>query len=71
MTLSVKPSLSLESYAKEEEKETLARRYRSVSRNLIHQPLMFQLQVNWLNTRDRTLFQADSNPKPTLETVFC
>lgn len=31
---SFKPSLSLVSYEREEEKETLARRYRSVSRDL-------------------------------------
>lgn len=69
--------LSLEPHWREEEKETLARRYRSVSRdlpsswNLIHGLLMFQLQVNWLNTRDKTPSQAASNPKTTLETVFC
>lgn len=52
----LKPSLSLVFYDREQGKETLVKRYRSVSsdlpssRNLIHQPLMFQLQINWLKT---------------------
>lgn len=52
----LKPSLSLVFYDREQRKETRAKRYRSVSsdlpssRNLIHQRLMFQLQINWLKT---------------------
>lgn len=75
---SFKPSLSLVSYEREEEKETLTRRYRSMNRdlpsswNIIHLLPMFRYRSTGrgLNTRDMMLILADSNPTQNLETVF-
>lgn len=56
---SLKPPLSLVFYDREWGKETLVKRYRSVSSDLpsssnpIHQQLMFQLQINWWKTELR------------------